>query len=96
MKVTGILLSTILMTSGAFAGGDFTPSKRTARALAFEFANDNPPIADLLDHDSSVRVRYMYEEPNRFVFRVSAEGCTIEVQVSKETGMAWSEDTQCK
>lgn len=69
---------------------DATPSKTRAQQIAREYVLSNV-FQDILDSDSSVTIVPQTEDENRFTFVAFAEGCSVQVVVSKETGMAFND-----
>ena len=80
----------------ASADRDGTPTRKVARQLAFAHAANNV-FTEILDHDSSISTTLLNSNPATYIFKVSAENCSVEISVSKETGLAWNEEEMvCK
>lgn len=75
---------------------DGSISVNEAKKIAVTYASDQI-FSEILDHDSSVQVISTNHDQSRFVFKIAAENCVVDVIVSTETGMAFNDDPMiCK
>jgi hypothetical protein len=108
-----VLVASVLVASHGFAsservadgGGqigsatqsqrDATPSMKAARTAAIEAATD--ALGDVLDESSHIVLSAPFDNGEQLIFQASAEGCSVNIKVSKETGMAFNDDPMvCK
>lgn len=93
------LVVVVLLANIAFANenDDSSVSERQAQQLALNYSYDNV-FQEILDSSSTVKVIASKFDGSRFVFTIVANGnCVVDVLVSSETGMAFTEaDMKCK